>query len=609
MNLHLTKTTDITAGLISQAKYKYTWHIVWVVTAVLLFAISIYINWYSWGPNALFNDDTHREFVTPVRLAAGEVLYKDFNFLYGPLPQYINAFLLYVPLSEPFTNLRTIALLLFITNIVLLWLLCKNIDITLFFGPMLLSLVCWTNGYTFNPTSFNGLYSSVFATFGILCAIMTVGNIRRWPWVGLGVAVAITFLSKPEGLFTVGLACMGAMLVKYKESRQLPFKQGLFALLGFLIIVIPSTAFLLSKGLNIGEITEGILQHRFQANLNSGFIAQFGYFYGTNGIRVIALGASAIASIFVLFRLLEKSRTLSFYTFLFIGAIITLFLFYNGSLYRLTDDYINLGSFFGVIAGFWWYQTIPDSSTRDILLIYLIASLGGWLRPLIHVGAIVIPFYAGGGILLATVFVFLMLPSLYQRLFNGRYELAQKGMLLIGSIAVILYAWTGVHKNWAPLWQQHTLEVETQFGKVTANSNDLSTQNAMAAIDWLKKNLPAGKRIVALEGLPIELSLGWLPCIPLSQLNYQVYEGDAEKIIHIFDTDTTVAIILVPIRHGGYHFGVQDYQLADYLDAKWKIEARFNVPSQLIEITKMSPQRKMDTGLKHGILLYSRKSL
>jgi len=165
----------------------------------------------------------------------------------------------------------------------------------------------------------------------------------------------------------------------------------------------------------------------------------------------------------------------------------------------------------------------------------------------------------------------------------------------------------GLYFSWNTQWKYSTVKLETPYGSFLANSNEESTALGLEVINWLRQNLKQGRRIVALEGLSIELVLGWLPCIPLSGLNYQIYEGDTERIISVLDEKPDVEYVLVQVRHGGYHFGIQDYKLADYLDTKWEQTARISVPQQLTTLSNMSPGRKHDCGLIRGFIIYGRK--
>lgn len=597
------------SGSVSQPFTKIWWMSFWLTLSAAAIIASVYFNWSNWGNLALVNDDVHREFVTPIRLMRGEVIYKDFNFVYGPLPPYLNSWIVRILFLKTFTSLRLVALVLFSLNLLFLWLICRDLKLSWIFGPVLFGIVCWTIPYTFNPTTFNNEYTVLFAVFGTWCAIRTLSS-NWWPWLGLGIACAGALLSKPEGVFVTGLASIAAYAYKVRLHKKY-FNMGiLYWLIGAISLGLPFTIFLFSKGLSCAEISEGILQRRFQQNLKAGYIAQYNYFFGINHIIVIAAGCAFIALIFYLIKLYQTQRILIFWSVFLASLAIGVISVISGQLIRVINDYQNLGDFFGGILGYWWYRQLPNGYLKRGFFVFWLSSLGGWMRPFFHIGALVIPFRVGGGMLLAAIFWFLILPAIFQKTHLSLVENTKRISDIftrIGCASVLAFGCTGVYSNWATQWRYPTEKFETPYGSFLANRNQESTQIGTQVINWFSQNLKSGKRIVALEALPIELVLGQLPCIPLSQLNYQIYAGDTERIISTLDGAGTVEYVLVPVRHGAHHFGIQDYKLADYLDTQWRQAARFNVPDSLTVLSQMSPGRKLDSGLTRGFIIYSRR--
>jgi hypothetical protein len=572
--------------------------------------ISVHFNWSHWGNLALVNDDIHREFVTPLRLSKGEVLYKDFNFVYGPFSPSLNSWIIKIPFGGIFTKLRLVAFILFLLSLLFLWFTCREIGLSWIFGPILFGIVTWTTAYTYNPSSFSSIYTNLFATFGTWCAIRTLRG-EKWSWVGLGISFAVVLLTKPEGVFVIGLASIGAYVLNTRLHKRPLYGRGLYWLIGFIPLTVSFVLFLFHKGLSWKDLVQGILQIRFQENLSVGYIEQYGYFFGINHVIVIITGCVFIALIFYMVNLYQTHQRFIFWSALSISAIIIFILSYAGQLARITDDYQTLGDFFGGILGYWWYRQIPEGVfLKRGFFIFWLSSLGGWLRPLFHVGALVVPFRVGGGMLLAAVFWFLILPSLFQRIYPNLIRDSQwlaKIFIKIGCIGILVFGFTGLQKNYDSQWKYSSVKFGTKYGSFYGNNNEQSTQLGIEVINWVQNNISKNKRIVALEGLPIELVLGWLPCIPLSQLNYQIYDGDTERITSVLETNHDIEYILVHVRHGGYNFGTQDYKLAEYLDTRWKQIVRFRTPDSLTLLTQLSPAKKFDSGLVRGFVLYGRR--
>ena len=206
-------------------KNKKKYDLLWYLLSAVVFSASIYYNWNNWG-RGLVQDDIHREFITPLRLLAGEVLYRDFNFVYGPMAPYLNALIIHVSPFNSFFTCRIIALSLFLSTLVLNWLICRETRKEFLWGPVLFISVCWTNIYIFNPPSFNFAYTYFFAVLAVLCAIYTLSRKSSLPWIFLGFAMAATVFSKPEGTFTAALACLAALFFSYQIIQGFVFRKN-----------------------------------------------------------------------------------------------------------------------------------------------------------------------------------------------------------------------------------------------------------------------------------------------------------------------------------------------------------------------------------------------
>lgn len=583
------------------------WKAFWFLLSLIVIIVSVHFNWSHWGYHALLSDDVHREFVTPIRLCHGEVLYKDFNFLYGPLVPYLNSLIIRLPFLEIFTILRITALILFLTKLSFIWLICRDIKLSWIFWPVLFGIASWTSSYTFNPSSFNGIYAALFATFSIWCAVRSLKG-ERWPWVGMGIACAVALLSKPEGVLVAGLATVGAYICNIHFNKTfLHIRSALLWSAGFISLAVSFLFFLFYRGLSCSDLLEGFLQRRFQENLSLGFISQYNYFFGINHVLVITAGCAFVALIFYLIGLHQMHRRIIFCTIFVAVGLVVITLAVLGQLTHLLNDYQYLGDFFGGILGYWWYRQLPDGILKKGFFILWLSSLGGWLRPLFHIGAIVIPFRVGGGMLLATIFWFLILPSLFQKVYpnlikNSRW--ITDTFIKIGCISVLIFGFTGLYFSWNTQWKHQTTNFQTPYGNFLAKEDAESTNVGVQAINWLRRNLSEDKRLVALSGLPIQLTLGWLPCIPISQVPYQIYPGDTERIVAVLKNKTKIKYVLLHIRQGGYTFGIQNYKLADYLEKKWRQVLRIGVPDSLRDLTSLSPERKKDSGLKNGVIIF-----
>jgi hypothetical protein len=198
--------------------------------------------------------------------------------------------------------------------------------------------------------------------------------------------------------------------------------------------------------------------------------------------------------------------------------------------------------------------------------------------------------------LLAVIFWFLILPSLFKRFYPDLIEnlwRVQNIFIKIGYICVFVFGLTGLYISWNGQYKYASMKFKTPYGNFLVDRDSEGTQAGIKAIEWVGNHLAPGKRVVVLSGLPVELALGWLPAIPLSQLHFQVYAGDSQRIISILKSRQDIEYVLVQAGQGAYNFGVQDYKLSDYLDTEWK--------------PAMPGDRKKDSGLVRGFIIYERK--
>jgi hypothetical protein len=599
-------------ALLLQKKDLLKWHVFWVLASVLLFAFCFHFNWLHWGPAAMVNDDVHREFVTPLRLAQGQVLYKDFNFVYGPLPPYINSAIIRLPYAKPFTLLRITALVLFITTLFLTVLICGHLRVTTLAGPTVFGMIALSSSYTFNPSSFNSAYAEVFALAGILFAVYALKG-PAWAWLLLGACTGCAAFSKPEGAFALGLVVLGLLWI----SRTIGLRSLLIKLLclatGALACVLPVMLFLARKGLSIKDILEGLLQSRFQSILADGFTHQLNYFFGINHAIVVVLGVVLIVFYCLLLHILNKYSVRPWIAGVVLGMSAGIAFSTNPQFFtRIVNDYINLGAFFGGIAGLWVICSRRHELPTKVFIIFWLFALGGWLRPLFHIGALVIPFRTGGGILMANLFWFVMLPMLFTRIAERSTGPSTQAIRIgapLAAIALLLFCVTGIFVNWTNQWRHPTICVRTAYGSFAAAKDSEATRRVMEVSQWLKEHLCQSCRFVVLEGLPLELSFGFLPALPFSQLNHQVYAGDSARVACILDSNPAIQYVLVYVHRGWYSLGTQSTDLADYLDEHWQQVYRCNVPAEFDRLSLITPDRMKRYKVTSGFIVLERQKL
>lgn len=591
------------------------WSAVWLGAVGALFVLSVVLNWGRWGGEGLCNADVLREVVTPLRLLQGQVLYRDFNFLYGPLPPYLNAFYLsHSPLTTVDT-VQVIGLCLGLLSFLLILWLGRTLRLRELVGPALLCGVAWyaTLPYMLSPPSFNGRYAAVLATAGVIAAVAAAQSDAPLGWVGMGVCGMLAALSKPEGAFTVGLGALAAVAVIgwRKGWRTLALR---IALCGIPALLVGGAlvGYWLDLGMGWANLVEGLLQRRFQAELARGFIGQYNYFFGIKAPITLAAGVAGTALLALFCHYWPRAKaTLPAAVALGLLAAAVLF----GYAHAVINDFVNLGILFGSLLGYWWVRKEVKEEARPRYYVLWAAGLAAWLRPYMHVGALTIPFArptGSAGVFLSLLFWSRMLPDLSRRVWlrdAPSRDTARRLLLWCTAAGAVLYGGLGVWQTWQREWSRKTVVQPTPFGDVRVTADSQNHRIWSECLRYLRHRLKVGERIVAFDdSAGLEFALGFLPALPVSQVNSQVYPGDADRIIRALENRQDIRYVVVYVKPwGSWHFGVQCCRVADYIEEQWRQEKRFGVPEQLKSLALMSPERKSASGMQGcGLIVYGR---
>jgi len=215
--------------------------------------------WRTW-PDVLV--DFGRELYVPWRLAHGEVLYRDVAYFNGPLSPYVNA--LWFRLFG--TSLLTLVVANLAITAGIAWLLFGLLaEIGGRFAATVAGVVFLTT-FAFAELAGIGNYNFVCPyshelTHGVALALVALACVARWQRTGrrsavvaAGVAVGLTFLTKPE----VFLAAAPATAVGLALARRFTWR----ALLDFVAAAVVPTivaGLALAVAIGPGEALRGVL--------------------------------------------------------------------------------------------------------------------------------------------------------------------------------------------------------------------------------------------------------------------------------------------------------------------------------------------------------------
>jgi hypothetical protein len=180
----------------------------------LSFVIMLCWSWRKWADIII---DFGRELYTPWQITKGQVLYRDIGAFYGPLSQYFNA-----ALFEAFgVSLLTLVVCNIIVTLALLWLLFEvlravsgRFAATVACVVFVLLFACahhlpGINNYNYiTPYSHEAMHGLVLSVAAMFCVV----RYQRSPrviWVaGMGLALGLVFLTKPESFVAAAPAAL-----------------------------------------------------------------------------------------------------------------------------------------------------------------------------------------------------------------------------------------------------------------------------------------------------------------------------------------------------------------------------------------------------------------
>ena len=181
--------------------------------------------WQRWTQPLI---DHGREMNLPARLASGETLYQDVQFLYGPFAPYFNA-ALYRIFGTHLSVLHAAGAVVGALILLLLyWLARQLMSVQQAFAVAALALVTCalkSTGNYVQPYAYAALYGLLFSLSSLACLIRLT-QIRRWQWMSVaGLCAGLAVICKPE-LALGALAASVAWLALGWQARRIEWRDG-----------------------------------------------------------------------------------------------------------------------------------------------------------------------------------------------------------------------------------------------------------------------------------------------------------------------------------------------------------------------------------------------
>lgn len=204
-------------------------------------------SWQRWTQPLI---DHGREMNLPARLLAGEQLYVDVQFLYGPLAPYLNA-LLYRLFGVRLATLQASGVVCALLILLMLYWLARRLmnvwEAAVTTGLVLVICALKSTANYIQPYAYAALYGLVFA-LGSLVGTLAYVQWRRARWLlWAGACAGLALISKPEMALAALAAAGVALLVESMAARRLLWRAALHFALPALVITITAYGFVLSR--------------------------------------------------------------------------------------------------------------------------------------------------------------------------------------------------------------------------------------------------------------------------------------------------------------------------------------------------------------------------
>ncbi len=201
-----------------------------------LFALMMAASWQRWTQPLL---DHGREMHLPSRLAAGETLYADVQFLYGPLAPYLNA-LLYRVFGVHLSVLHTAGTIAAVLILFLIYRLARRLmgvwESALATGLVLMICALKSTANYVQPYAYAALYGLLFALVSLLMTAKYMeavlgerGGHAGLPLrylLGAGIFAGLSVISKPEIALAALAAAGAALLMQGLKARKILWREG-----------------------------------------------------------------------------------------------------------------------------------------------------------------------------------------------------------------------------------------------------------------------------------------------------------------------------------------------------------------------------------------------
>ncbi len=212
-----------------------------------LFAFMLIGTWQRWTQPIV---DHGREMNLPARILAGEQLYVDVQFLYGPFAPYFNAFL-YRVFGIDQTVLKTAGAISGVLILLMIYRLSRQLmkahQAMLVTGLVLVVCAIKSTANYISPYAYAALYGLLFALASLVCTTSYLRDKRLSRLIGAGACAGFAVITKPETALAALAAAAIAITIRSISERRILWRDAVFFALPVIAIVAAVYGFILTR--------------------------------------------------------------------------------------------------------------------------------------------------------------------------------------------------------------------------------------------------------------------------------------------------------------------------------------------------------------------------
>ncbi|MEK7832485.1 MAG: glycosyltransferase family 39 protein, partial [Acidobacteriota bacterium] len=234
------RTGDVALGFEREDRFA-------LLALTALFVVMLAVSWQRWTQPLL---DHGREMNLPTRILAGEHLYSDVQFLYGPFAPHFNA-LLFKIFGVQLGTLKVSGAVCAILILLMIYWLSRRLmsawESAAVTGLVMVICAVKSTANYIQPYAYAALYGFLFSLASLVCTVRFVQTRLAKAMLWAGVFAGLALISKPEIALAGWAAAATVLLVESLSARKVLGRAALNFVLPVVWIFVVSYGLILLR--------------------------------------------------------------------------------------------------------------------------------------------------------------------------------------------------------------------------------------------------------------------------------------------------------------------------------------------------------------------------